>query len=216
MSATVSSRTTQQLPEPPNSPLHTRSRALLPLALVLVSLLALPILPVITMSRTATLRDRISTVAEPSRARVTQIQNASALESASTRAFLLTGDRESVADHARASDSTDQALARLMPFARRLGPDVSTHMTELAARLHPEDPLLDSLSNVHLGRQQHVSSLEDQQRRLHAVLLSAANLARAIGRASASNLEALQVTERVSAVVTVLLVILALVAAILV
>jgi PAS domain S-box-containing protein len=189
---------------------------LLPVALVLVSLLSLALLPVVSMRRTADLRTRISTVAEPSRALVTQIQNAIALESASARAFLLTGDRESIADHARASESLDRALQRLVPLARELGPDVSAHMSALVSRLRPADALLDSLFDGRIAREQYVKSLEEQQRRLQTVLTTAADLDGAIGRAAAASLADLQATERFTAVVTVVLVLLALVAAMLV
>ncbi len=202
--------------EPRSSPLRTQRTALLPLALVLVSLLSLALLPMITMRSTQELRKRIAKVAEPSRSLVIQVQNALALESASARAYLLTGDRSSMEDRARAAADRERALLRLVPLARRLGPDASARLDELVAGVRPLGALYDSLFTGRLPREKYLASIELQQQRLQNSLAAAAGVDRAIARESAANLAKLQTTERISAAIAVALVLLAIVAALLV
>ena len=78
------------------------------------------------------------------------------------------------------------------------------------------DALLDSLFSGAIPRTEFLPSLELQQRRLQSALSAAANLDLAIGRVSAASVSDLQVMERVTAAITVALVLLAIVAAILV
>jgi CHASE3 domain sensor protein len=118
-------------------------RAVLPLALVLISLSALALLPMWTMNRTGTLQARVGIIAEPARAQVTRIQNAIALESAATRAFLLTGDSAAAAHHFRARANRDRAQTRLHSLALALGPRVRAPVDSLAAELRVVEPLLD-------------------------------------------------------------------------
>ena len=197
-------------------PLLARARGLLPFSLVLVSLLSLAVLHVLTNHRTERLRNRISTVTEPARALVTEIQSALALETAATRAYLLTGDVQSAVTRARAKEARGDALSRLVPFADQMGADVTGLANELAARLRPADLLLDSLFDGRISPREYLAHLDDQQHRFQGVLATTGALDDAIAREAAHSRSAIRATERTGALLTVVLVLLALAAALLV
>ena len=106
-------------PETDDRPLLSRTRALLPFSLVLLSLLSLASLHLLANHKTASLRNRISTVTEPSRALVTEIQSAMALETAAAH-----GSGCLEADHqpqrgVRFRESAGHSSAISNPFAIR-------------------------------------------------------------------------------------------------
>lgn len=193
-----------------------RGRAVLPLALVLVSLLSLALLPMWTMNRTGRLRDRVGIIAEPARAQVTRIQNAIALESAATRAFLLTGDSAASAHHFRARTNRDRALARLESLTSDLGTDVRVATEVLSRDLRNVEPLLDSLFEGRLTRAQYVARLPAQEERLEGVLSSAADVDRALGEEVTTALTQARRAETMGAILTIVFVLMALASAILV
>jgi PAS domain S-box-containing protein len=197
-------------------PLLSRTRALLPFSLVLLSLLSLAGLHLIANRKTGALRNRISRVTEPSRALVTEIQSAIALETAAARGYLLARDFQSAAIRANAKQARTVALSRLLPFARQMGPEVTQRTNELNARLRRADLLLDSLFNGSISGREYLTKLEDEQDRFRTVLASMSDLDNAIAGESAKSLSNIRTIERTSALLTALFVFLALVAALLV
>jgi PAS domain S-box-containing protein len=191
-------------------------RAVLPLALVLISLSSLALLPMWTMNRTGTLRDRVGIIAEPARAQVTRIQNAIALESAATRAFLLTGDSAAATHHFRARANRDRALRTLQVLTRGLGTDVRIATEVLANDLREVEPLLDSLFSRRVTRAEYLASLPRQEERLEGVLSSAADVDRALGAEVTTALAQARRAETVGAVLTIVFVLMALASAVLV
>ena len=200
----------------PSRPLLSRTRALLPFSLVLLSLLSLAGLHLIANRKTGSLRNRISRVTEPSRALVTEIQSAIALETAAARGYLLASDVQSAAIRANAKQARTVALSRLLPFARQMGPEVTQRTNELNARLRPADLLLDSLFNGRISGREYLAKLDDEQDRFRSVLTSMTDLDNAIAAESAKSLSNIRTIERTSALLTALFVFLALVAALLV
>ena len=192
----------------------SRGRLLLPLILVIVSLSALVLIPVIALQRSNALRSRIGVDAEPARAYVTAIQNAVTLESAATRAFLLTNDAESRVHHLRARTDRQRAVARLGALAPRLGPEVESTMRLLASRARAVEPMLDSLFDATLTRDAYVKRLPAQQERLQGVLDAAADIDQAIGREVQSTLNDIERVDDISTMSTIAFVLLALIAAI--
>ena len=199
-----------------NAGMFAGRRAILPLALVLLSLSALALLPMFTMNRTGTLRARVGIIAEPARAQVTRIQNAIALESAAIRAFLLTGDSAAAAHHLRARGNRDRALRRLDSLARSLGPDVRSATDALAQNLRRVEPLLDSLFNGLVTRSDYLARLPLQEERLQGVLASAAEVDRALGEEVTTALSRTRRAETIGAVLTIIFVLMALGSAVLV
>jgi PAS domain S-box-containing protein len=188
----------------------------LPFGLVLLSLLSLAGLHLIANRKAGSLRNRISRVTEPSRALVTEIQSAIALETAAARGYLLARDVQSAAIRANAKQARTVALSRLLPFARQMGPEVTQRTDELNARLRPADLLLDSLFNGRISGREYLAKLEDERDRFQRVLTSMSDLDNAIADESAKSLSNIRTIERTSALLTVLFVFLALVAALLV
>ena len=193
-----------------------RGRAVLPVALVLVSLLSLALLPMWTMRRTGTLRDRVGITAEPARAQVTRIQNAIALESAAARSFLLTGDSAASAQHFAARTKRDEALGRLELLSRGLGTDVRVATTVLSENLRSVEALFDSLFAGALTRAAYVERLPQQQQRLEQTLRATADVDRALGLEVAAAMTQARTAERIGAGLSMVFVLLALVAAALV
>lgn len=189
---------------------------MLPLALVLVSLSSLALLPMWTMNRTGTLRDRVGIIAEPARAQVTRIQNAIALESAATRAFLLTGDSAAAAHHFTARANRQRALARLHSLTRDLGPQVRGATDSLAGELRVVEPLLDSLFSGLIARAAYLERLPMQEDRLEEVLEAAAAVDLALGEEVTATLSLTRRAETTGAVLTIVFVLMALASAVLV
>ena len=193
----------------------TRRQTILPLALVLTSLLSLVLLPVITMQATESIRDDIATLAEPARSQVTRIQNAIALESATVRGYVLTGDPEVARHHLQARRARDAALVALDSLDERTTPVVRREIAELVALLRQAEPVLDSLFDGSLDRESF-GDFSVRQDRLEGVLAATAEVDRAIGAAVAQRLERIGQIEAVNVTLTIVLVLLALVAALLV
>ncbi|MBX6363712.1 MAG: PAS domain S-box protein, partial [Gemmatimonadetes bacterium] len=193
-----------------------RRRTFIPLALVLVSLASLILVPFLVQRSVDELRREITHVAEPARALVTEIQLVLALEVAGARAFLLTGDSRYAVAHEAARVARTQAIARLLPLTRRLGPRPHGAAVELVDALRPADAGLDSLFAGRLSAAQYVERLSGQQASFERATASAVHLDREIGREVAERLELIRVRERFGTVLTALLVLLASVAALLV
>jgi PAS domain S-box-containing protein len=194
----------------------TRGRLLLPLILVVVSLVALALIPVVTMRRSEALRSHISRDAEPARAYVTEIQNAVTLESAATRSFLLTSDDEARIHHVRARAARQRAIRGLRGLAPTLGSAVERTLDTLAARTTAVEPVLDSLFGATMTRDAYLALLPTQQQRLQNVLESASAVDHAIGAEVQRTLRSIQRVDAINATLTIVFVLVAVVAAVLV
>ena len=135
-------------------------RAWLPFALVLLSLLALAIVPILTNRRIEAHRAVIIGTADPARSLLRDIELALALESAGTRGYLLTGEERYAVSHVRARSQRNRALARLLPLARRLSPESYAEATRLARDLAPAEARLDSLYQGLLSGTEYTARLE--------------------------------------------------------
>ncbi len=186
------------------------------LTLLLVSLLVLAVLPVV-VERAASARLReISEVEDPARALATQLQLALTQEVAGVRAFLLTGDERYDAAHRAARATRARAIARLQPLVPRLGPAIQARVESLNAQLDAQDARLDTLFASPQSRQAYVDHLDEAQSRLEAATAAVVSLDGEISRVAASRSAQIRTLERVSAALTVFLVLVAAVAALLV
>jgi PAS domain S-box-containing protein len=186
------------------------------LILVVVSLAALALIPVITMRKSQALRAHISTDAEPARAYVTELQNAVALESAATRGFLLTSDDEARLHHVRARAARQRAIAGLRRLSPDLGDSVAGALDTLASRTTAVEPILDSLFGGTMTRDAYLAQLSRQQERLQGVLEAASAVDQAIGQEVQRALRGIQRIDALGTSLTIAFVLLAVVAAILV
>ena len=199
-----------------NDPEITRRRAALPLLLVIVSLAALALLPIVIQGRIGAIRREISDVADPARSDLTELQLALALELAGTRGFLLTGDRRYAAARNQAHATKSGVYARLVPLARRLGPDASATALALGEHMRAYDTLDDALFEGQLSASEYVARLDEQQARFRTAIASAGRLDEVIRLAAAELRKDILVTERINVMLTAVLVLLAFAAALLV
>ncbi len=130
-------------PETVRRPLLLRSRALLPFSLVLLSLLSLAGLHLLANHKTASLRNRISTVTEPSRALVTEIQSDMALETAAARGYVLAGGIQSAAIRVNAKQARSSGVAI---DVEDNGAGISPEQQEWAVSLHSGFPQMPSVT----------------------------------------------------------------------
>lgn len=133
-------------------PLSPRERATLrggrgaraPVVLVVVSLVLALVLPAVAQRRIDWLRDEISEVTDPARARVSEIRLDLALETAARRGYLLTRDRQLASDIALSRARRRDALRELERLAPRLEPPAPAEVARLASRLAAFDTQFDS------------------------------------------------------------------------
>jgi len=197
-------------------PLFSRTRGLLPFGLVLLSLLSLAALHLFANYETERLRRRVTEVLEPSRALVSEIRAATALEAASARGYLLGDDARSAAIRADAKRERAIALSRLLPLIETLGPDARTRTDELSATLRSADLVFDSLFSGHISSRDYSAELDRAEERAVTASNRAADLGKVIAADVAQRQSNVRAIQRTSALLTTVLVLLALVAAFLV
>lgn len=193
-----------------------RHQASVALGFVLVPLVVLAVLPAVIQGTSEAHRRELLQVDEPARALITQLQLALALDVAGTRGFLLTGEGRYIAAHQQARALRDRALAGLLPLLSRLGPTAARQAATLTSQLRLQDSALGALFNGSESRDTYTRRLDDHQARLEAAAAAAVRLDQVIARRSAARTSELQLFERVSYVITVLLVAVAVFAALLI
>ncbi|HEU4994263.1 MAG TPA: HAMP domain-containing sensor histidine kinase [Gemmatimonadaceae bacterium] len=187
-----------------------------PFILVVVSLVAIAILPLPVQRRIKRLNAEITTVAEPGRHAVTEIQSALALEAAAERGFLLTGNERYAILSRKARAQRQLAQSRLEPLAQRIDGDVQAGTTRLATDVRPGDAMLDSLFAGALSRRTYLRRLDMQQLRLESIVHLAMLVDNALWQAELIRQEQIDNTLLVSVFMATLFVLLAMIAAILV
>ena len=185
----------------------------LPLLLVLLSLLTLVAVPIVIRNRASAVRAEINLVAEPALQEVDRIQLAIALETSATRGYLLTGDRRFLELYRDALTAEEQALARLLPLTRQLGPGFVEQVTTLQALRARATAPVDSLFAGLLPARDYVARIPVEQAVLEQRALTANRLTGMLTRAVAARFEQIEEIERLGTGLTILLVIFALVAA---
>ena len=200
-------------PETAARPLLSWTRTLLPFSLVLISLLSLVGLHVVANHKTATLRNRVINLLEPSRALLTRVESATALEAAAARGYFIGGDAQSGATRANARANRIAALSRLLPLTRHIGPGFGDRADELNGRLASADALLDSLLQRRIPSARYATALEREGERVRNVLASIRDLETAIDAQLVQTRSAIRAIDLAAAVLTAVLVLLALVAA---
>lgn len=103
------------------------------LAIILISLGALLLVPMVFGRRTQAIRKEIEQVALPAHDRVDQIELSLARELADARGYLLTGREEYLRGARQAHAATLRGIAELRPMARALGPGVDHRLDQLRA-----------------------------------------------------------------------------------
>jgi PAS domain S-box-containing protein len=190
-----------------------RGKALLPLTLVLLPLSLLALLPMVTMRMTDDLYAHIANDSEAARSHVWNMQHAIALESAATRGFLLTGDSAAVSHHVSARAARQRAMQEVLRLAPRLDEETVRLTRVLQAELDDAEPLLDSLFAGTIPRDEYLANLTKQSERLDEVLEASADVDRAIADEADRSLQKIRRIQTVSAALTIVFVVMAIVAA---
>ena len=185
----------------------------LPLLLVLLSLLPLVAVPIVIQNRVSAVREEINLIAEPALQEVDRIQLAIALETSATRGYLLTGQSRFLERYDQALTAEEQALARLLPLARRLGPAFVERVTTLQTLRARATAPVDSLFAGLLPARDYVARIPVEQAVIEERALTASRLTGMLTRAVAARVERIEEIERLGTGLTVLLVLFALVAA---
>ena len=186
------------------------------LAYVLISLCALVVIPLIVQRHVERVRSAVEDVAGPARDLVTRIQFSLSREMSSLRGFLLTGDARFREAYDRSQRETQRLLADLEPLAGRLEPEVLAALVEtrtLAEQWHFR------ADDEEIARQRQASPLRvdvisTEQQLFEEVLAAAGRLDLAIARAARRTREETREVERVAMLITALLGVLAIGAAI--
>lgn len=113
----------------------TSWRARLPVALVVLTLIALLAVPVMVSRRGAVIREEVTEVADPARLLVDQLELATAREAAAIRGYLIDGHRAQLEQYLAARAQETRALAALRPLVDRLDPAAASQLTRLEALL---------------------------------------------------------------------------------
>lgn len=184
------------------------------LALVLVTLLTLVLVPILVQRRVDRLRAEVE-AAEPARTLVTRLQYNLVREMAALSELMLSGDEAYLQTYAEARAGEDTTYVQLAPLARRLGPEVQGRFTrarELADLWHARTASPDNLRR-NGGRWRSPLEMPRQRRLFEEVLRATAAVDTAIVQATASKHARIAATERAGVWMTVLLGVLALMAA---
>lgn len=190
-----------------------RGKALLPLTLVLLPLSLLALLPMVTMRMTDDLYAHIANDSEAARSHVWEMQHAITLESAATRAYLLTGDSAAVSHHESARAARQRAMQEVLRLAPRLDEETVRLTRVLQAELADAEPVLDSLFAGTIPRSDYLANLAAQSERLSEVLDASADVDRAIANEADRALQRIRRIQTISAALTILFVLMAVVAA---
>lgn len=187
-----------------------------PAVLVVVFLLALLVVPPLVGRRISTLRTDILEVAELARARETEISLHVAREAAALRGYLLTGERTYVERYQEARRHETEAFAELRSLAERLNPALAERVDTLQALHRETHATSPALLQGRLSRDEFREHLSLQEARHRRVADASEALDAALTAEVRKRGEAIQRTQRLQAIVTAVLTLLALGAALLV
>src|SRR5690606_34341806 len=113
----------------------TTWRARLPVALVILTLVALLAVPIMVSRRGATLRREVAEVADPARQLVNQLELSLAREVAAIRGYVISGQRSHLERYREARAQEQRALAALRPLIERMDPAAGPELARLEALL---------------------------------------------------------------------------------
>ena len=209
------SRVPPPLTSAERSALQVRWRTLVPLAVALVALLLLLLVQARIEQRTRVLFDDLSSIADPARSSVTDLELGLALEIAGTRGFLLTGDVGFANSYRVARERRRVAQERLRGLTRQISPSVVAQTMRLTQGLHQADVVLDSLYGEQLSKSAYMARITQQQTRFTEAATGAAELDNALERAAAVQRGEIRRMQSVGTVVSYILVLIALASGIL-
>ena len=198
-----------EYPPPPGTLLST-----LEPVVVIVLLIALAVVPLLVQVRIRELRARIVDVADPARALVTELQLRLSLEAVGARGFMLTGQESYAAVYREARRDRASAYVRLLPLADRLGESIAADAAELGRVFTKADSLLAGLIDRRVPVERFIDQLPQREAAFTQATGLVARMDLRISGVTAAQRAAIRSAERLGVVLTSILALLALCAAI--
>jgi signal transduction histidine kinase len=179
---------------------HERWRTWLPLGAVVAAVFALVALPLLRAVQVRPLNEEMRLLTEPSRALLTRIHVALALEQSLVRNFIEGGDSVSIVRYRKVVEDERRAYAEIAPLIRQLGPTVRRdfdQLLELEKAWHREvDKLLSQPASQR-------STRDPERARLYEdILLTAAALDEGLNAEAATRRAAIEATNRAQVWIT--------------
>lgn len=193
-------------------------KALVPVAFVITSLLALAALPVVVSRRTSRMRAEITSLAEPARRAANEIQLDLSAELDKVIAFQVTGQPQFRSDYVGLVNQQRADYVILQKLGPRLGPEVNTALVALIAdtqRWHASVTSGEFLQRQ-LPSEVYMTRLFERHPSYDRALNIASLLETAIQNAANDRLARIHNAERLNTVLSVILSLLALISALLV
>jgi PAS domain S-box-containing protein len=183
-----------------------------PLALVVLSLLALAVLPGAVTRRAGRLQREVAQRVTPARNDVRAFGLAFAREVLAFRAWLLTGDKGFAEEFRRSADEADRAVESAMRAVSDT--DLAPIAAELRSTLGGWRGVVRQAMATQIGREDPLAELANQQRRVDAVLELSNRLDRRLSGWEQATTQRMQAESRRQALVSVLVSAVAMVAAV--
>ncbi len=183
----------------------------LPVALIIVALVALVVVPLVLQSRTQRVERHRDEVAQPARDLVNTIQHSVAREMGALRGFVITGDEAFLERYEESLEEERAAHDKLTSLVAEMSPEVGEAFAELrslAARWHGRVTEAEILSRQ-LVPDEFVDRIPSEEVRYEQTLEAAEELRARIVDEVERNRREIQLLERASLIVTVLLALLA-------
>jgi signal transduction histidine kinase len=190
----------------------------LPVIFVIVSLLALAVLPILFGAHTAKMRDQITRIAEPARSAANDVQVGLSAELDKVIAFQVTGEAQYRTDYRKLLDQQVRDYAALRALGPQLGADVTRDLTSLiaAAQRWHAGVTSGELLQRQLPSEVFMTRLFERHPSYELALRSAADLENSIQAASSDRIGKIRNAEQLNMALTIFLTVLAMTSALLV
>jgi signal transduction histidine kinase len=190
----------------------------LPVLFVIVSLLALAVLPVVVGAHTAKMRDQITEIAVPARAAANDVQVGLSAELDKVIAFQVTAEAQYRTDYGKLRDQQVRDYAVLRTLGPQLGEDANRDFTTLIAATQRWHAGVTSgeLLQRQLPSEVFMTRLFERHPSYELALRSAADLENSIQAASSDRLGKIRNAEHLNMALTIFLTVLAMTSALLV
>lgn len=191
---------------------HSGAMAQLPLVFVMLSLVALLVVPLLVAHRITALRREIDEIGDPSRTLVTDVQYTLAREMSLLRGFLITENPDFLDQYQQLLARERLTFDRLQGPAHRLSPEVSQRFGELrtlALRWHREVATDEVIRRRDIP-DDFAETVAFEQQLYEETLEAATRLDQVIVAATAAHTRRVRELERIGLVATTLLALLAL------
>jgi signal transduction histidine kinase/CHASE3 domain sensor protein len=182
-----------------------------PVLMVLISFLTIVIFPIVMNVRANRFRTEITTLAEPARARVLEVNLQLAIQVSTMRGYLLTGNEGFLLRYKLARARQERAFADLRPAVEQMGGEAARSYSELEGYLDKWHGPQDMMLMGQLERSEIIPTLPESQLLYEQIMDTTGTLAEAIAASEARLRQRILQTQQVAMVFTIGLVLLGLI-----